>query len=175
MLHFKTFHTRSIGWALYGVNFRSLQEIETIMRGGWIFDTGPFFARLRYINCCHCCWLCDHVYVCRPLFSTTSLTLVSAAIVLKLILMEHFIVLVPVSYYKYTIHILILWYCSTWKYLALFPGLTQLSITCSWERLGTRLESAYFGIFLTVSSVGEGVAWCNLERICTSDRCLWRL
>ena len=35
---------RSIGWALFGVNFKPLQEIE-IMGGGWIFDTGPFFAR----------------------------------------------------------------------------------------------------------------------------------
>ena len=34
---------------LYGVNFRPLQEIEAIMGGGRIFDTGPFFARLRYI------------------------------------------------------------------------------------------------------------------------------
>ena len=40
--------TRSIGWALFGVNFRPLQEIETIMVGGWIFDTGPFFVRLQY-------------------------------------------------------------------------------------------------------------------------------
>ena len=46
----KTFRTRSIGWALFGVNFRPLQEIEAIMGGGRIFDTGPFFARLRY---CH--------------------------------------------------------------------------------------------------------------------------
>ena len=42
MLHLKTFRMRSIGWALFGVNFRPLQEIETIMGGGWIFDTGPF-------------------------------------------------------------------------------------------------------------------------------------
>ena len=46
MLHSKTFHTRSIGWALFGVNFRPLQEIEAIMGGERIFDTGPFFARL---------------------------------------------------------------------------------------------------------------------------------
>ena len=32
----------------FGVNFRSLQEIEAIMGGGQIFDTGRFFARLRY-------------------------------------------------------------------------------------------------------------------------------
>ena len=31
------------------MNFRPLQEIEAIMVGGRIFDTGPFFARLRYI------------------------------------------------------------------------------------------------------------------------------
>ena len=30
----KTFRARSIGWALFRVNFRPLQEIETIM-GGW--------------------------------------------------------------------------------------------------------------------------------------------
>ena len=41
-------HTGSIGWALFGVNFRPLQEIEAVMGGGRIFDTGPFFARLRY-------------------------------------------------------------------------------------------------------------------------------
>ena len=44
----KTFRTWSIGWALFGVNFRTLQEIEAIMGGGLIFDTGPFFVRLRY-------------------------------------------------------------------------------------------------------------------------------
>ena len=33
----------------FGVNFRPLQEIEAIMGGGQIFDTGPFFARLRYM------------------------------------------------------------------------------------------------------------------------------
>ena len=38
----------SIGWALFGVNFRPLPEIEAIMGGGRIFDTGPFFVRLRY-------------------------------------------------------------------------------------------------------------------------------
>ena len=43
----KSFRTRSIGWALFGVNFRSLQEIEATMGGGQIFDTGAFFARLR--------------------------------------------------------------------------------------------------------------------------------
>ena len=47
MLHLKTFHTRSIGWALFGVNFRPLQEIEAIMWGGRIFDNGPFFTRLK--------------------------------------------------------------------------------------------------------------------------------
>ena len=47
---FRTFCTRSIGWALFGVNFRPLQEIETIMGGGRTFDTGPFFARLRYMT-----------------------------------------------------------------------------------------------------------------------------
>ena len=45
---FETFSTRSIGWVLFGVNFRPSQKIETIMGGGWIFDTGPFSARLRY-------------------------------------------------------------------------------------------------------------------------------
>ena len=49
MLHSKTFRTRSIGWALFGVNFRPLQEIEAIVGAGRIFDTGTFFARLRYI------------------------------------------------------------------------------------------------------------------------------
>ena len=49
-LHLKTFRTRSTGWALFGVNFRPLQEIEAMMRGGRIFDTGPFFARLRYYS-----------------------------------------------------------------------------------------------------------------------------
>ena len=39
MLHLKTFRTWSIGWVLYGVNFRPLQEIEAIMGGGRIFDT----------------------------------------------------------------------------------------------------------------------------------------
>ena len=50
MLHLKTFHMRSIGWALFGVNFRPLQEIEAIIGGGQIFDTGSFFARLRYYH-----------------------------------------------------------------------------------------------------------------------------
>ena len=36
-----TFRTRSIGWALFGVNFGPLQEIEAIMGGKRIFDTGP--------------------------------------------------------------------------------------------------------------------------------------
>ena len=49
MLYLKTFRRRSIGWALFGVNFRPLQEIEPIMVGGQIFDTGPFFGRLQYI------------------------------------------------------------------------------------------------------------------------------
>ena len=40
MLDLKTFRTRSIGWALFGVNFRPLREIEAIMGGGRIFDTG---------------------------------------------------------------------------------------------------------------------------------------
>ena len=53
MLHLKTFCTGSIGWALYGVNFRPLQEIEAIMGGGRIFDTGPFFARLWYAETFH--------------------------------------------------------------------------------------------------------------------------
>jgi len=47
---FRTFCTRSIGWALFGVKFRPLQEIEAIMGGGRIFDTGPFFVRLRYMT-----------------------------------------------------------------------------------------------------------------------------
>ena len=47
MLQSKTFCKRSIGWALFGVNFRPLQEIEAIMGSGRIFDTGPFFTRLR--------------------------------------------------------------------------------------------------------------------------------
>ena len=52
MLQSKTFRTRSIGWALFGVNFRPLQKIEAIMGDGRIFDTGPFFARLRYVHIC---------------------------------------------------------------------------------------------------------------------------
>ena len=39
-----------MGGALFGVNFKPLQEIEAIMGCGWIFDTGPFFARLRYVH-----------------------------------------------------------------------------------------------------------------------------
>ena len=50
MLHLKTSCTRSLGWALFGVNHRPLQEIEATMGDGRIFDTGPFFARLRYYN-----------------------------------------------------------------------------------------------------------------------------
>ena len=46
MLQSKTFCKRSIGWALFGVNFRPLQ----VMGGGRIFDTGPFFTRLRYMH-----------------------------------------------------------------------------------------------------------------------------
>ena len=47
MLHSKTLRTKSIGWALFGVNFRPLQEIEAIMGGGGggrIFDIGPFIG-----------------------------------------------------------------------------------------------------------------------------------
>ena len=44
------FCTKSIGWTLFGVNFRPLQEIEAIKGDGWIFDTGPFFARLWYVQ-----------------------------------------------------------------------------------------------------------------------------
>ena len=33
----KKFCTRSIGWAVFGVNFRPLQEVEAIMGVGWIF------------------------------------------------------------------------------------------------------------------------------------------
>ena len=51
---FKNFAcTRSIKWELFGVNFRPLQEIEAIMGGGRIFDTGPFFARQLYIDVIH--------------------------------------------------------------------------------------------------------------------------
>ena len=48
MLHLKTVRTRSIGWALFGVNFRPLQDIEAVMGGGQIFDAGLFFMTLRY-------------------------------------------------------------------------------------------------------------------------------
>ena len=41
---------KSIGRALFGVNFRPLQEIEAIMEGGRIFDTKPFFAILQYLR-----------------------------------------------------------------------------------------------------------------------------
>ena len=34
---------------LFGVNFRPLQEIEAIIGGGQIFDTGSFFTRLQYM------------------------------------------------------------------------------------------------------------------------------
>ena len=60
MLHSKTFRTRSIEWALFGVNFRPSQEIEAIMGGGRIFDTGLFFARLRYAET-------FHIHVCTVL------------------------------------------------------------------------------------------------------------
>ena len=50
MLHLKTSRMRSIGWALFGVNFRPLHETEAKMEGGRIFDTGPSFARLQYVN-----------------------------------------------------------------------------------------------------------------------------
>ena len=46
-VEFKTFRMRSIGWVLFGANFRPLQEIKAIMGGGQIFDSGPFFARLQ--------------------------------------------------------------------------------------------------------------------------------
>ena len=39
---------RSIGWALFGVKFRPLQELEAIIGGEQIFDTGAFFARLTH-------------------------------------------------------------------------------------------------------------------------------
>ena len=46
-VEYKTFCTRSTGWALFGVNFRPSQRIEAIyMGGGQIFDTRPFFVRL---------------------------------------------------------------------------------------------------------------------------------
>ena len=50
MLHSKTFRTRSIGWALFGVNFRPLQEIEAIMGGGRIFDS--YWALFRETMVC---------------------------------------------------------------------------------------------------------------------------
>ena len=41
--------SHEVNWVgTFGVNFRPLQEIEAITGGGRIFDTGPFFARLRY-------------------------------------------------------------------------------------------------------------------------------
>ena len=43
----KAFLTRSGGLALFGVNFRPLQEIEAINGGGRMFDTGLFFTRLH--------------------------------------------------------------------------------------------------------------------------------
>ena len=42
MLHLKTFRMRSIGWALFGVNFRPLQEIEAIMGMGGYLILDPF-------------------------------------------------------------------------------------------------------------------------------------
>ena len=39
-----------MGGCFYGANFRPSQEIEAIMGGGQIFDTGPFFVRLWYKN-----------------------------------------------------------------------------------------------------------------------------
>ena len=41
---------RPTGWVLFRVNSRPLQEIKAKYGGGRIFDTGPFFARLRYCN-----------------------------------------------------------------------------------------------------------------------------
>ena len=38
-----------LGGRFFWVNFRPLQEIEAIMGGGQIFDSGPFFTRLRYV------------------------------------------------------------------------------------------------------------------------------
>ena len=35
---------------LLGVNFRPLQEIEAIMGGGQIFDTGPFFGETTVLE-----------------------------------------------------------------------------------------------------------------------------
>ena len=42
MLHFKTFHTRSIGWALFGVNIRPWEKIEAIRGVGGYLILGPF-------------------------------------------------------------------------------------------------------------------------------------
>ena len=113
-LHYVSFQNfpHEVNWrALYGVNFRPLQEIETIMGGGRIFDTWPFLrdygiSIVVTVDCVTTCMYVDHY--CLPLH-----LLWFQLPLLKLILMEHLIVLVPVSYYKYTIHILILWYCIT--------------------------------------------------------------
>ena len=59
MLHSKTFRMRSIGWALFGVNFRPLQEIEAIMGGRQIFDTGPFFASYGTFQALHAEIVCS--------------------------------------------------------------------------------------------------------------------
>ena len=49
MLHSKTLRMRSIGWALYGVNFRPLQEIEAIMGGvGGYLILGPLSETTVY-------------------------------------------------------------------------------------------------------------------------------
>ena len=60
-----------------------------------------------YINCCPCSRLCEDMYMCVDYYPYHFITLVSAAIVLKLILMQHLTILVLVTP-KYTIHILIL-------------------------------------------------------------------
>jgi len=48
MLNLKLSARGQLGGRFFGVNFRPLQEIEVIMGGGRIFDSGPFFARLQY-------------------------------------------------------------------------------------------------------------------------------
>ena len=53
MLHLKTFRTRSIGWALFGVNFRPLQKSEAIMGGGGHLILG-IFSRDYGILSAHC-------------------------------------------------------------------------------------------------------------------------
>ena len=45
----KAFRTRSIGLALFGVNFRPLQKVEAIMGVGGYLIPAPFFTRLRYL------------------------------------------------------------------------------------------------------------------------------